>query len=132
MDRLYEAGADAVVLLHVGFVLFAVFGGWLVRRRPRLAWVHLPALLWAGAVEFAGWICPLTPLEDWLRVRGGGTGYRGDFIAHYLLPVLYPAGLTRSVQLLLGLLLLLFNAGAYAWVLRSKRRNGEKPSGRGG
>ena len=130
MHQLYEAGADAAVLFHLGFVLFAVFGGLLVRRRPRLAWVHLPALMWAGAVEFAGWICPLTPLEDWLRVRGGGTGYRGDFIAHYLLPVLYPAGLTRSVQLLLGLLLVLFNAAVYAWVLRSRRRSSENPPGR--
>ena len=130
MHQLYEAGADAVVLFHLGFVLFAVFGGLLALRRPRLAWVHLPALMWAGAVEFAGWICPLTPLEDWLRVQGGGTGYRGDFIAHYLLPVLYPAGLTRSVQLLLGLLLVLFNAAVYAWVLRSRRRSSEKPPGR--
>ena len=114
--------ADLVVILHLSFVLFVVFGGLLVLRWPRLAWVHLPAAAWGAAVEFAGWICPLTPLEQWLRVEGGGLGYGSDFIERYVLPVLYPAGLTHNVQLVLGIVVVVINAAVYGWVWRLKRR----------
>ena len=110
--------ADLVVILHLSFVLFVVFGGLLVLRWPRLAWVHLPAAAWGAAVEFAGGICPLTPLEQWLRVEGGGLGYGSDFIERYVLPVLYPAGLTHNVQLVLGIVVVVINAAVYGWVWR--------------
>jgi len=110
--------ADLVVILYLSFVLFVVFGGLLVLRWPRLAWVHLPAAAWGAAVEFAGWICPLTPLEQWLRVEGGGLGYGSDFIERYVLPVLYPAGLTHNVQLVLGIVVVVINAAVYGWVWR--------------
>ncbi len=109
--------ADLLVLVHTAFVLFVIFGGLLVRRWPRLAWLHLPAALWGGWVEFAGRICPLTPLENALRHEAGQAGYQGGFIEHYLIPLLYPPGLTRSAQLVLGGLLVLLNLALYAAVL---------------
>ena len=96
IGRLFQIGADAVVVLHVCFVLFVLLGGLLALRWPRLTWVHVPAALWGVVIELGGWICPLTPLENALRQRGGSAGYHGDFVEHYILPVLYPAGLTRK------------------------------------
>ena len=119
---LYSWLADLIVFLHLGFVLFVVFGGLLVLRRPRVIWLHLPAALWGAAVEFGGWLCPLTPLEIWLRTRAGGEGYRGDFIEHYLMPILYPAGLTRVNQLVLGLVVVAVNAAVYGWLWRRRSR----------
>lgn len=115
--------ADAVLALHLAFVLFVVLGGLLVLRWPRVAWVHLPAALWGAAIEFAGWICPLTPLEVALRRRGGQAGYTGSFIEQYVTPVLYPDGLTRPVQIGLGLGVLVLNGLVYWWVLHFKRRD---------
>jgi hypothetical protein len=97
MNKAYPFFADLVVLLHVVFVVFAVLGGLLVLRWRRIVWVHLTAVAWAVMVEFSGWICPLTPLENWLRHKSGYAGPRSDFISHYMLPLLYPAGLTRKV-----------------------------------
>jgi uncharacterized membrane protein YhhN len=94
---LYRWLADLVVVLHFGFVLFVVGGGLLALRWPRLARVHLPTAVWGVLIEFGGWLCPLTPLENWLRRRSGGAGYAGGFVEHYVLPVLYPSGLTRGV-----------------------------------
>ena len=113
---IYGILADIVVLVHAAFVLFAVFGGFLVLRRRRLAWLHIPAVLWAALVEMAGWICPLTPLENMLRRRAGDGMYQSDFIEHYLMPVLYPAALTREFQTALGLAVLFINAAVYTWV----------------
>jgi NhaA family Na+:H+ antiporter len=110
--------ADAVVLLHLAFVAFVVAGGFLALRWRRLVWLHVPAALWGVAIELGGWVCPLTPLEQALREAGGGAGYPGGFIEHYLLPVLYPPGLTRAVQLALGLAVLAVNAPAYALLWR--------------
>jgi hypothetical protein len=115
----YRALAELVVALHFGFVLFVVLGGLLVLRRPRLVWVHLPAAVWGALIELGGWVCPLTPLEQWLRARGGGPAYRGGFIEHYILPVLYPPGLTREAQLMLAVLVVAINLAVYGWVLRS-------------
>ena len=109
----YRIAADLVVLVHVLFVLFVVLGGVLVLRFPRLAWVHVPAVLWGIGIEWLGGICPLTPLENHLRALGGQAGYHGGFIDHYVLPVLYPSGLSRTVQLALGLLVLLVNVLIY-------------------
>lgn len=117
-----RALADLVVAAHLGFVLFVVLGGLLVLRWRRAAWAHLPAMAWGALVEFTGWICPLTPLENRLRAAAGLAGYRGGFVEHYLLPVLYPAGLTRGVQVGLGVVVLLVNATIYIMVIRSWRR----------
>ena len=119
----YRALADAVVLFHLLFVAFAVGGGLLAFRWRWMPLVHLPAMAWAGWVEFTGRICPLTPLENHLRAAGGAAGYQGGFIEHYLMPVLYPADLTRELQWMLGTGLLAFNLAVYgAWLLRRRFR----------
>lgn len=118
---MYSVLADAVLVLHFGFVLFVVCGGLLALRWPRVAWLHVPAAAWGIAVEFAGWLCPLTPLENHLRARAGEFGYGGDFIARYLLPVIYPEGLTREAQITLGLAAFALNAAIYSLVLRGRR-----------
>ncbi|MGH9408022.1 MAG: DUF2784 domain-containing protein [Vicinamibacterales bacterium] len=125
MPRLFLAGADAVVVVHAAFVMFVVLGGLLVARWPRIAWAHVPAVVWGVFVEFAGWICPLTPLEDLLRERAGVSAYRGDFIEHYLLPALYPEHLTRSLQFWLGSVAAIVNIALYSCMVRriiSRRR----------
>jgi hypothetical protein len=114
---IYRVLADAVVVLHLGFVVFAVSGALLVLRWRRVAWLHVPAALWAALIEFMGWVCPLTPLENRLRMLGGASGYGGGFVEHYLLSILYPGGLTRRVQVVLGVLVLALNVGIYAWLL---------------
>lgn len=119
---LYSLMADVVVLVHFAFVVFVVAGGFAVRRWHRLAWLHLPAVVWAVGIEWSGAICPLTPLENWLRVEGGGAGYQGDFVARHLVPLLYPSGLTRTVQILLGVAVLAINLYVYGWVWRGRRR----------
>jgi hypothetical protein len=118
---IYRALADLVLVVHLLFVLFVVLGGVLVLRWPAVAWLHIPAALWGVLIEYSGWICPLTPLENSLRVRGGEAGYSGGFIQHYIQPLLYPAGLTRGTQIVLGSLALLLNLGAYAILLMRKR-----------
>ena len=120
----YRWAAEAVVVLHFLFVLFVVLGGLLVLRWPRLAWFHLPAAIWGGAIELTGLICPLTPLEKWLREAGGLAAYEGGFIAHYILPVLYPAGLTRGTQVALGVAVTLLNAAIYMALWRRRRASG--------
>ena len=118
----YRLLADTVLIVHLGFVLFAVFGGLMAFRWPKVIWLHLPALIWGAFVEFSGRICPLTPLENWLRVQGGESGYEASFIEQYLLPVLYPASLTASTQVVLGTLLVLTNLAIYGLLLRHWRR----------
>jgi len=110
---IYRALADFVVLIHMAFVLFATLGGFLVFKWPRAAWFHIPAALWAALIEFLGWVCPLTPLENWLRRRGGEIGYQTSFIERYLLPVIYPAALSRGLHVILGLLVLGVNLAIY-------------------
>lgn len=114
--------ADLVLVAHLGFVLFAALGGLLVLRWPRVAWLHLPAVAWGAWIEATGGICPLTPLEDSLRRAAGGTGYEGDFLEHYVVSLLYPAALTREIQLALALLLVALNVAIYAWAWRRRRR----------
>jgi hypothetical protein len=115
--------ADATVLLHLAFVLFVVCGGLLVLWRPLIAWIHVPAAVWGAWVEFSGWICPLTPLENWLRTQGGRTTYDSSFVDYYIVPTLYPASLTRETQLVFGGLVVVVNAVAYAIVLRRRSRH---------
>jgi hypothetical protein len=124
--------ADLVLLLHLAFIGFVVLGGLLVLRRPRLAWLHLPAALWGAAIEFTGKTCPLTPLENTLRQLGGEPGYAGGFIAHYLTPLIYPPGLDANLQFLLGGLVLTINALVY-WRLARRlrsRHHGQVPPDR--
>lgn len=120
---LFSVAADLVASLHFAFVVFVLLGGLLVVRWPRWAWLHLPAVAWGVSIEFMGWLCPLTPLENRLRNEAGLAGYEGGFVEHYLLPVLYPESLTRSVQIVLGLLALLINVGLYGWMLRKRSRD---------
>ncbi len=114
--------ADLVLILHLAFVVFVLCGGLFVLKWRWIAWVHLPAAFWGAVVEFTGWICPLTPLENWLRAQSGEATYRSDFIAHYLLPVLYPDHLTRGIQLLLGTIVIVLNAAVYWWIWRMQPR----------
>jgi hypothetical protein len=118
----YRILADLVVGIHALFVAFVVLGGLLALRRPWVAALHLPAATWGALIELRGWICPLTPLEKSLRAAAGVAGYQGGFIEHYLLPVLYPAGLTRDVQLALGAVVIAVNLLVYGLVLRRRVR----------
>jgi hypothetical protein len=119
---MYVFLADLVVAIHLAFVVFVLCGGLLALRWRRLIWLHLPAAVWGAVVEFAGWICPLTPLEHWLRVQGGETLYNSDFVGRYLLPLLYPVDLTRDLQFLFGTIVIALNAIVYGWLWRMQRR----------
>ena len=122
---LYRVAADGVLVLHLAFVLLVVLGGLVVLRVPRFAWLHLPAVAWGAFVEFSGRICPLTPLEVVLRHAAGEAGYAGDFLEHYIVAVIYPEGLTRGTQMVLGAAVLLINVAVYAAALwRARRRHG--------
>ena len=114
--------ADLVVLCHALFVAFVVLGGFLAWRWRWVAWAHVPAALWGVAIEYAGWICPLTPLENSFRTRAGQEGYSGGFIEHYIIPLLYPAGLTPLRQLVLGSFALAVNLVAYGVLVRRALR----------
>lgn len=119
--------ADLVVVLHFTFVLFVIFGGLLVLRWPRLAYLHLPVAVYGALIEFFGWVCPLTPLEKRLRESAGLEGYEGGFVEHYILPVLYPSGLTRGVQLVLGSLVIGMNLAIYGVIASRRRKRPAEP-----
>lgn len=119
---LWRLAADALVLLHLAFIVFVLCGGLLLLRWPRLCYLHLPAVAWGASVELCHLYCPLTPWENQLRRAAGEAGYEGGFIEHYLIPLIYPAGLTPPIQLWLGGLVLLVNAGVYLHLLRRWRR----------
>ena len=118
----YRVLADSVLVAHLSFILFVLSGGLLVLRWRAIAWVHVPAALWGALLEFMGWICPLTPVENWLRARGGASAYNTGFIEHYLLPIVYPVTLTREIQVVLGILVLAINVSIYSWVIRRRRK----------
>lgn len=120
---IYLAAADLIVLIHFGFVVFSAFGGFLALRWNKLIWIHLPAAFWAISIEFTGWICPLTPLEIWFRHKSGAAAYQSGFIEHYILSFLYPASLTRTIQIFLGILLLFLNICVYGWMLRTRLKH---------
>jgi hypothetical protein len=119
---IYQILADLVVCVHAAFVAFVVFGGILALRWRRLVWLHVPAVIWGALIEFADWVCPLTPLENALRMRAGEGGYAGGFVQHYLLRALYPAGLARGIRLTLGTLVILVNLLVYVALIRRRRR----------
>jgi len=114
---LYDWLADLVVVTHLVFIVFVATGALAVLRWPRLAWVHIPAAVWGILIEFVGFTCPLTPLENALRQRAGESGYAGGFIEHYVARCIYPEGLTRRSQVVLGSLALGINAAVYGWLL---------------
>ena len=123
MKMLYRVLADGVVVAHAAFVGFVMLGGFLAWRWRVLVWAHLPAALWGAAIEYSGWICPLTPLENALRARAGLQGYRGGWVEHYLIPLVYPAGLTHPTQAALGTLVVLVNLIAYGVFVRRGLRH---------
>jgi hypothetical protein len=114
----YALAADAVLVLHLAFILCVAFGGFVVLWARRFAWLHLPALAWGVYVSLAGRACPLTPLEQALRRAAGEAGYAGGFIDHYLLALIYPPGLTPAVQTAIGVVLIAINAGLYLRAFR--------------
>ena len=126
----YAALADVTLVLHLAFIVFIVLGGIAVARWPRMAWVHLPAAAWGVLIELFGWICPLTPLENWLRLHTGEEGLAGTFVERYLLPIVYPDGLTRNVQFVLAAVVLAVNVAVYAFVIGRGRRRPTAASGR--
>lgn len=122
----YLVSADMVLLLHLSFVLFVIFGGLAVSRWLRLAWFHLPAVLWGAIVELGGWTCPLTFLENYLRRMGGGDAYSATFLERYLNPLLYPLGLTRHTQLVFGISALLINLAIYTRLWSQRRKQSDR------
>jgi hypothetical protein len=123
---IYRALADFVLLLHMAFVLFAGLGGVLAFKWRRVAWFHIPAVVWATLIEIVGWECPLTPLENWLRRKGGEAGYQTGFIERYLLPLIYPAPFPRSLHVVLGFLVLGVNLAIYGWIWRRSASTGRR------
>ena len=117
--------ANFVVLVHLAFILFVVLGGFLALRWRKIARVHLPCVLWGLGIEWFGWLCPLTPLEYRLRRLAGEAGYSGGFVDHYIMPLVYPPGLTRTVQIVLGVTVVAVNVVAYVLVIR--RRSSSRP-----
>ena len=122
---LQQTLADLVFLTHLAFILFVILGGLLVLRWRLVAWAHLPAVAWGAGIEFFGWVCPLTQLEASLRSASGGAGYSGGFIERYLVPVIYPAELSRELQFMLGCALVVFNVIVYLLVWRRAGRRSE-------
>lgn len=121
---IYSILADIVMFVHFLFIVFATVGAILILRWPWFIFLHIPAAVWAALIMFMGWICPLTPLENRLRIMAGEAGYSGGFIDQYLMPVIYPAGLTREIQIWLGLGVILLNILVYGLVfIRRRKRN---------
>ena len=128
---LFRLLADLVLIVHLAFVVFVVAGGILVLRWPAVAWAHLPAATWGVLIELFGWMCPLTGLEQALRARSGEGSYEGGFVDHYITSILYPSGLTRSTQLILGMTVLLLNLFIYTLVIRRRRKSTRSVHGAG-
>ncbi len=114
--------ADLVVILHFSFVVFVISGGLFVFKWPWVAWLHIPAVIWGALIELFGWLCPLTPLENWLRELGGGSVYESGFIDHYVVPLLYPAHLSREGQIFLGASVIIINGTIYVLLFLKNRR----------
>ncbi len=112
----YQIVADLVVIAHLLFIIFALFGGLLVILRGYLVFFHVPAVIWASLISFKGWLCPLTPLENYLRSAAGTEGYADGFVEHYLIPVIYPVDLTSTIQIIFGIIVVIVNLGIYAFI----------------
>ena len=118
MRMVFKLAASALALLHLGFILFVVLGGLLLLKWPRVMWLHVPAAVWGALIEFAGWYCPLTSMENAMLRRAGETGYTGGFVAHYIFRLIYPAGLTRGLEIAIGIFVLVVNLSVYVRVFR--------------
>lgn len=119
----YRILADTVLVVHLIFILFVLFGGLLVIYKRWLVWLHVPAMVWGALISFAGWVCPLTPVENSLRRAAGQEGYSGSFVSHYLLPVIYPEGYSRDFAIFAGMVVVVINASVYGYILyRGQRR----------
>jgi hypothetical protein len=123
---IYRIAADAVVVLHLGFIIFVVTGGFLALKWRRIMWLHLPVAAYGVVIELFSWVCVLTPFENWLRVRGGMEGYDTSFTEHYILPIIYPTALTYGLQVVLGIFVVVINAAAYTLVIRKMRARRER------
>ncbi|MBU4261414.1 MAG: DUF2784 domain-containing protein [Proteobacteria bacterium] len=119
----FRLAADLLVIIHLLFIIFVITGGFLVLKWPRMKYLHIPAAMWGALIEFQGWICPLTPLEQHLRRSGGQFAYSGGFVEHYVEPIVYPAGLTREMQILFGIAVVAINLLAYGWLLIGLKRD---------
>jgi hypothetical protein len=124
---LWRILANLVVASHGLFILFVVFGAFLAWRWRWVAAVHVPCVVWGILIEYQHWVCPLTPLENYLRSRAGEGGYHGGFIEHYIMPVIYPGGLTHQVQVVLGTTVLAINVAVYAFVIRERMKGNGTP-----
>lgn len=123
---IYRVAADAVLLVHLSFVLFVVLGGFVVLRHKRVVWIHLPAAAWGIGIEVAGGICPLTTIENWLRRSAGDSGYPGGFVEHYIVPVIYPAALSRATQFWLAGIALAINILIYSYIFYRRRHGSDQ------
>ena len=119
---IYSFLADLLVVFHLVFILYVIAGALSIFKWPKTLWLHLPSCFWGMTVEFTGWICPLTPWEIRLRMLAGEEGYTGSFIEHYLIPIIYPSGLTREVQMVLGGTVLIVNLSLYTLILIKRRK----------
>lgn len=124
---LAKVSADLIVAVHFAFIVFVVLGGFLVLKWKKVAILHIPCVLWGALIEFSGWICPLTPLERYFREAAGGKAYSGGFIDHYIMPLIYPTGLTRGMQISLGIIVVVVNLLVYGLVI-FRRKNGSASS----
>ena len=122
MDLLSRIAAEGIVVVHLIFILFVILGGLALFKWPWMIWVHVPAAVWGGLVELVGAPCPLTPLENHLRQAGNADAYSGGFIDHYIMPIVYPPGLTRQTQVVLGVLILAVNFAIYFKFLTRKTK----------
>ena len=119
---LFRILADITTIVHFAFIIFVIAGGVVVLRWRRVMWAHLPVVAYGILIEFLGWVCPLTPLEQSLRTMAGQTSYTGTFTEHYITPIIYPPGLSHSVQITLGLIVFAVNAAVYIWIFSHRRR----------
>jgi hypothetical protein len=124
----YEIAAYLVIILHLSFVCFVILGGLLVLKWRRVVFLHIPAVIWGALIELQGRVCPLTPLEQYFMKMANQGGYTGGFIEHYLLSILYPSNLTREIQVMLGVFVIVLNLVIYGWLaarlIRSKSKAG--------
>lgn len=134
METIYLWLANVIIVIHFFFILFVLFGGFLVLKWPGFIWLHLPAIIWGFLVELNGWLCPLTPWENHFRELAGKLVYEGDFVGQYLIPVIYPAELTREMQYLFAGVVVLINTLVYFFIWRKHKKLrsaqgavGEKP-----
>jgi len=118
MRMVFKLAANALALIHLAFIVFVILGGLLLLKWPKLMWLHIPAAVWGALIEFGGWYCPLTSMENAMLRRAGESGYSGGFVAHYIFAAIYPAGLTRGLEILIGVVVLVVNVSVYVRVFR--------------